>query len=209
MKFKIGALILTGIFFCQCEKNLNPEYSEFTDSRDNYPYTTVKIGDQTWFAENLKYLPIISSMDSVSSTEIQYFVYGYTGNNIAEAKLSTVYLTFGALYNRPAALEACPPGWRLPEEEDWEKLRRTAGANNGGALKSANYWAEGKEGSNSSGFSLLPRGPGESECWLWSKGKPRDDSERVYLWGFPFSDDKLEHDDHDGNAIGAIRCIKN
>ena len=209
MKFKIGAFLLIGVLFASCEKNLSPEYSEFTDSRDNYPYTTVTIGSQTWFAENLKYLPVISSMDSVSTTEIQYFVYGYTGNNIAEAKLSTVYLTFGTLYNRPAALKACPPGWRLPGEEDWEKLRRTAGSNNGAALKSTNYWAEEKEGNNSSGFGLLPRGPGESDTWVWSTGKPRDASDRVYLWGFPWSDNKLEHDDYDGDMLGAVRCIKN
>ena len=194
--------------FYGCEKDLNPYFSTFTDTRDNYPYETVTIGSQTWLAENLRYLPVIHSIDETSTSEERYFVYAYKGNNIAEAKLSVVYQTFGALYNLVSARNACPEGWRLPDEADWEKLRRTSGARNGAALRSSLYWPENIQGNNSSGLNLLPRGPGETDCWIWSSEKPREDSEFVYLWGFPNDNMKLEHNDYDDTSIASVRCIK-
>jgi hypothetical protein len=59
---KLLPLILVILFSYQCEKELNPEFGEFTDIRDSYTYKTVKIGSQTWFAENLRYLPAVYQM---------------------------------------------------------------------------------------------------------------------------------------------------
>ncbi len=94
----------------------------FTDSRDGNEYTTIQIGSQTWMAENLKYLPSVVGPETGSQTESYYYVYGYDGTDVAEAKAEDHYKTYGVLYNWPAASSACPAGWHLPSDAEWIQL---------------------------------------------------------------------------------------
>jgi uncharacterized protein (TIGR02145 family) len=113
------------------------ETGTFTDPRDGTVYRTVKIGNQVWMAENLKYLPVVnpvtkpeypdsnpSPIPSVEDdiTTKYYYVYDYNGSNLMEAKSSANYQKYGALYNFAAANEACPPGWHLPDYDEWMEL---------------------------------------------------------------------------------------
>ena len=105
------------------------------DGRDDKVYKTVTIGNQVWMAENLAYLPSIvgsgtGSEDDGHEADPCYYVYGYDGTNIAAAKATDNYTTYGVLYNWPAALTACPEGWHLPTDEEWTQLE-TYLANNG------------------------------------------------------------------------------
>ena len=94
----------------------------FTDSRDDQSYNTVLIGDQCWMAENLKYLPSVVGPGTGSETIPYYYVYGYNGTNVNDAKATTYYNAYGVLYNWPAAVNACPPGWHLPSDAEWTQL---------------------------------------------------------------------------------------
>lgn len=101
--------------------------STFTDERDSTVYKTVTIGSQTWMAENLKYLPSVVGPQTGSSTVSYYYIYGYDGTSVSAAKNHeegeiNPYETYGVLYNWPAANSACPDGWHLPSEEEWEIL---------------------------------------------------------------------------------------
>lgn len=111
----------------------------FTDPRDGKTYKTVKIGSQTWMAENLNY-----------ETEGS-FCYE---NKPANCK------KYGRLYTWNAALKVCPAGWHLPSKEKFDILIKTVGGEKiaGEKLKSKSGWNDDGNGSDAFGFSALPAG---------------------------------------------------
>ena len=113
----------------------------FTDARDGKKYKTVKIGNQTWMAENLAY--------KASSGCWAY------DNNQENVK------TYGYLYDWKTAKKVCPAGWHLPSDNEWEILIDYLGGEDiaGNKLKSTNGWESPNSGAtNESGFSALPGG---------------------------------------------------
>jgi len=131
----------------------------FTDLRDGTVYKWVKIGDQIWMAENLAYIPFVSSLDS----DYGIWVYGYYDTDVIEAKSTNNYLTKGCLYSWDMANEAVPEGWRLPSDEDWLELINYLGGSSvaGKKLKDAGedfWWFIDNTATNESGFSALPVG---------------------------------------------------
>ena len=82
-----------------------PEAAEFTCESvelSGLRLETVQIGDQCWFAENLKKLDVVYPGTSQSYDDPRTYVYGYNGDNVAEAILQANYGEFGVLYNYAA-----------------------------------------------------------------------------------------------------------
>ena len=108
----------------------------FTDPRDGNLYRIVQIGDQVWMKENLRYLPQVSPSSEGSRADPHYYVYGYEGTSVSEAKATDNYQNYGVLYNWPAAMDGegsssanpsgvqgvCPAGWHLPSDSEWTQL---------------------------------------------------------------------------------------
>lgn len=135
----------------------------FVDTRDGNLYHTVTIGNQIWMAENLRYLPNVSGSSKGSIFDFYYYVYGYEGTNVDEAKATANYQTYGVLYNWTAAANSCPAGWHLPSDAEWTQLINYLGGENvaGGKLKEAGivHWTTPNTGAtNETGFTALPGG---------------------------------------------------
>ncbi len=162
-------------------KTVTVSDSIFTDNRDGHEYVYTTIGTQTWMSENLAWLPQVSPSSRESGSLPFYYVHGYNGTNVIDAKTADKYGTYGVLYNWKAALTACPSGWHLPTDEEWKMLEINQGMSLleadsdmwrysgvvSGKLKEAGtiHWSSPNTGAtNSSGFSALPggsRSPGE------------------------------------------------
>ena len=148
-----------------------------TITHQDYAYSTVQIGDQCWFSENCRYLPEVSSSGAYSTTDLYYYVYGYQGSSVADAKATENYETYGVLYNCPAVMTEgiCPSGWHIPSDGEWQTMEislgmteaeaaseGTRGSPVGNYLKSSTGWNSTKtwsgNGSDSIGFTGLPGG---------------------------------------------------
>jgi uncharacterized protein (TIGR02145 family) len=124
-----------------------------TDVRDGQTYKIVKIGSQTWMAENLNF---------------------NTPNSWCYADSTINCDIYGRLYTWEAALNACPDNWHLPSDDEWKILEQYIGMTGeesnlflyrgeglGTKLKSERGW--GKYNCmdckfNTVGFNALPSG---------------------------------------------------
>jgi uncharacterized protein (TIGR02145 family) len=97
------------------------------DPRDGHIYNARKIGNHIWFTENLVYLPMVSPPGLGSDSQGFYYVYDYQGIDLALAKASENYTTYGVLYNWTAAGTACPDGWHLPGDDEWKNMETYLG----------------------------------------------------------------------------------
>jgi len=156
--------------------------SIFIDSRDGQAYKSVKIFEQTWMAENLKYNP-------------------NTGSSVCYKNDCSIY---GRYYNWATAMDfsetcnndicsseiksphqgICPEGWHIPSEKDWKALINLAGSENfaGLRLKTESGWkacsncANPVKGWDEFGFSALSGGA------LLADGTSYYISEESYMW---------------------------
>jgi len=104
----------------------------FTDPRDGNTYRMVCVGRQCWMAENLKYLPSVCPATTSPDGSPCCFVYDYQGWDVSEAKAAAHYRNYGVLYNWPAAVATCPPGWHLPSDAEWSELTDSMVLGHGG-----------------------------------------------------------------------------
>ncbi len=174
--------------------SLNVEIGSMTDSRDGQTYKTVTIGLQTWMAENLNY-----------ETGISYCY----GNN------ETYCTEYGRLYTWATAITACPGGWHLPSEAEWNTLITTVGGSSvaGGKLKTTSGWYNNGNGSDDFGFSARPAGVrynngnyGSNDACFWSSTEYYGES--AYKMCLYYSDNfALQDSGHKGSGF-PIRCLK-
>jgi uncharacterized protein (TIGR02145 family) len=68
--------------------------------------------------------------------------------------------TYGRLYSWKAANKACPKGWHLPGDAEWEALVTSVGGAEtaGTKLKATSGWRDNGNGTDDFGFSALPGG---------------------------------------------------
>jgi uncharacterized protein (TIGR02145 family) len=196
--------------------------STFTDPRDGKVYQTVVIGNQEWMAENLAYLPSVNMVADGSEDALgyYYYVYGYDGTNVAEAKATDNYATYGVLYNWTAAMNACPDGWHLPSDAEWTELTDYLGGESvaGGKLKETGttHWASPNTGAtNETGFTALPGGGrynngaffniGNLGSW-WSATE--DDATYAWYRFMLYNDSNVYRSNYFKEVGFSVRCLR-
>ena len=139
-------------------------------SYQGYDYETVQIGEQCWFAENLRAqnyrdeLPISEVEDCTTWSGITEGAYCSYENQTDHSNVH------GLLYNwfvTDDSLGVCPSGWHVPTDFEWMALEIEIGMSEseangtflrgtteGDELKSATTW----NGMDAHGFNSLPSG---------------------------------------------------
>ena len=165
MKYLISALSIvfavSSISFAAPKAKKN----EIKDSRDKQKYRTVVIDGRTWMADNLNY-------NAPGST-----CYREDEDNC---------MVYGRLYTWEAAKSACPAGFRLPTNADFESLWKAAGGDfNAGYLIKANYgWSGETNGNDTLKFSAMPAGN------MFDDGTYGNENKFAFFWSSSVDGDK-------------------
>lgn len=148
---------------------------------DGHVYSTVEIGGQCWFAENLRTVqytdgaPIDEVLNAAAWASLSTgatVIFGEGTGGCSElspldACDEAVSLeAFGRLYNGFAVADPrglCPVGWHVPTDADWTALETNLGdmgygGQEGVALKTASGWYNSGNGQDLVGFSAVPGG---------------------------------------------------
>ena len=165
------------------ETYLNPEikYDSVTDTRDGKVYRTVKIGEQTWMAENLNFDPGQGGSgedkydwswcynDEPKNCEVAGRFYTWAAA-IDSVKLATdaknpqdcglrKECRIAAAGSTTLVQGVCPPDWHLPTETEWSALFTAVDRSTSGeVLRSQTGWHFNGNGTDAFGFSALPAG---------------------------------------------------
>ncbi|MDA8772129.1 fibrobacter succinogenes major paralogous domain-containing protein [Flavobacteriales bacterium] len=151
------------IFDLQCvwECGLNIEFSE-------YSYSTVEIGNQCWFTENLR-TNFYQNGDSITLLESPSdWISAVIGARCFYNNDIDYVPAYGQFYNWHAVDDArgiCPTGWHVPTNPDWQELIDLFGGDNlaGTALKANATEFLIWDGTNESGLTALPGGYRDSD----------------------------------------------
>jgi len=139
-----------------------------------------------------------------------------TGNSECYDKDPANCQKCGRLYDWETAIKACPNGWHLPTDVDFNLLAEKIGGDAAGkALKSKGGW-DGNNGDDAYGFSMLPCGRGLEDGKfdrignmgaIWSKAE--FNANKAYVFGLISADGKPYADSASKARLYSIRCIKN
>lgn len=171
----------------------------FVDNRDGKTYRMVKIGDQTWLAQNLNYAGGNNS-----------WCYEDDSKNCDK---------YGRLYDWNTAKSVCPEGWHLPTIGAIDSLINHAGENHPDndvekGLKSAEGWNSPEEnGDDYWHFSVIPGGGWDSKfeyqgegtaAYFWSN---TEEESQVWIWSIGYAAELKWKDNKDSRL--SVRCQKN
>jgi len=182
--------------FCSiCGINVS---NSFKDPRDKKVYKTVTIGKQVWMAENLAF-------DEPGSK--------CYNNDPANCQ------KYGRLYDWETAKKACPTGWHLPSNDEWQVLVNFAGGNGiaGKKLKAKEGWnncgGTSGNGTDDYGFAALPGGYFDvnfrdinqyGRWWSFTEYSNND----AYFCSMKYHDDQVHHNSDPKSFFASVRCVK-
>jgi len=216
---KDAALVADTVQTAAAAATLDTVSGTFTDQRDGKTYRTVKIGGQTWMAENLNF---------ATDKSICY-------HNSYDNKERSCQ-KYGRLYNWDDAMKACPAGWRVPSDDDWDSLALAAGGQRvedgygsyywevaGKKLKSTTGWKDREyddgnlvsgNGTDDFGFSALPGGGGYAEVIFYNAGSfgnwwSATEGNASFAWYREMEDSSDDVNRYGGKKAGLfrLRCV--
>jgi uncharacterized protein (TIGR02145 family) len=129
-------------------------YGTLVDTRDNQSYKTIAIGKQVWMAQDLNY-KVDSSwcpLDSSNTCATYGRLYSWAAAMDTTPKYNSTFYNA----NGGASVQgACPAGWHVPSQSDWNALQSTV---NNSSLKSTSGWDKNMNSGDNWGFTGLPAG---------------------------------------------------
>lgn len=205
-----GLCVAESIGFAECGDPM---------SYQGYDYATVLIGDQCWFAENLRAVAYANG-DSIALLGPSDCCATWEGQAVARVNPNEA---FGAHYTWETATDErgiCPTNWRVSSDEDWYAMEANLGflpngswdwgyrGDHGIALKSEEMWNGDGNGTNAIGFSGLPAGNfgNEGNYGFWWAPLTSPTGQRVSRH-LGFDQNGVSRNDDANYQLFSVRCV--
>jgi len=202
-----------------------PESNMVYDIEGN-GYKVIKIGTQTWMADNLKVTKYRNGDAIATSSTVTKditeeiapkYQWAYDGNESNVALYGRLYTWFTVTDIRGV----CPAGWHIPDDAEWTTLSTYLGGEDvaGGKLKETgnSHWVIPNTGAdNSSQFNALPAGYREyygdfndiyHYARWWSSNEILTDF--AYYRSVNYDASKIDNNYANKKEGSSVRCIKN
>lgn len=152
-----------------CEVTLI-EQDSIIDERDGQVYKTVKIGDQWWMAENLRYMDnrYKSGIKSRRSEIFYSWAAAVDSIKLYTEKKDSITCGLECVVDASGVIQGlCPDGWHLPDTTEWTELFLSIGAYSSSgeydwarvsSLQSKTGWGNYRNGDDVYGFNVIPVG---------------------------------------------------
>lgn len=210
--------------------NQNISYGALYDGRDGQVYRTVKIGTQTWMAENLNFRTarldsgeVLQPVHPDSSKK-----YGRTYGWVTAMDLDTsCFNAFCRTLVHSIHRGICPTGWHVPHDVEWSQLANfvDTGFMSGTKLRSqAGWFKPWGNGTDLHGFRALPTGSGFSNGFVtkgdsagadgfrqfarWWTSKEGYDATRALARTMEYNTTNLSYVQAWKLMAFAVRCVK-
>ncbi|MCR6641920.1 MAG: hypothetical protein NVV82_23785 [Sporocytophaga sp.] len=194
-------LAVAGLTFMSCgkdkddnNKSNDPNVGSAKDERDQIVYKTIKIGNQVWFAEDLRYDGPLSQ-----------------GN-------SYIPSSGGKEYDFEGAKVACPNGWRLPSDLDFRTLENYLGMSDADTAKIGYGVNRGVDkgiglklqNGGGTGFNfIISSVSNRQKVWTSTKISNGNINGDILVRTFIKNNNSLDRErDYEGSQM-CVRCLKN
>lgn len=149
----------------------------FTDPRDGYEYRWVRYGNLDWMVDNAHY---------IIDNDAYCIIYSPSaGEGSTDWNDRTYWSKWGCLYTIEGANMACPDGWRIPTDAEWQQLEQEFGMS---ATDAATYGWRGNIAQNlltdtsDSTAIHLQLGGYYAKTWVNTSSHMREWSTMGYYW---------------------------
>jgi uncharacterized protein (TIGR02145 family) len=195
------------------------KYDTFTDARDGEKYRTIKIGDQIWMAENLRFKAEGSYAPDNDEANVEKFGRLYTWTtalDIPEDYTDQSTAKDIEMYNKIKDKNyqgIAPEGWHIPSNKEWEQLLSNLEAkSDGSALRSKCIWQ--KPGKDSFGFFALPAGyrfDNGNFCHFGRRARfwSKDEYGKANAFRLSITNNSVDIEGVYRSDALSIRCVKN
>ena len=196
---------------------------DFKDKRDGHVYKTVQIGEQRWFAENLRF----NVKGSFCYDEKSYNcdTYGRLYNWAATRMLVDFYnnTSIKKIKKINKIHDVCPMGWHVPSNKEWKIMKSFVGKKGksdgvGISLKSSELWERELRipgGSDEFGFNAIPAGEryfiGEymdlrSSAQFWASNEL--DAGGATFWRLSYDSRTIDQVYESKENAVSVRCVE-
>jgi uncharacterized protein (TIGR02145 family) len=185
-------------------------------SHGGQSYKTVRIGNQTWMAENLNY--DASGSVCYKNDPANCAKYGRL-YDWATAMALPSSCNHNSCSNQVSSKHRgiCPSGWHIPSDEEWITLVYYVGGPStaGTKLKATSGWSNNGNGTDTYGFAALPGGRGNSgddeignRGYWWSTTESAYDGAWICHMNYNTENIGPNYRDNEKMSPISVRCIK-